>query len=329
MTADPLTSVLVWRGSVPETPTVGVPFTLHARVQASLGVPTGTIDFTDATGTVCHAVPVDTAGDAQCQVPASATTGLRQFVLRFESATDDYTDASLDGVDIVVVDGVRSVRVSIDNAGRTFHPGALLDYIIELRDESGAGDSEVQLQMVPPVGTVGMLWTCISGFGGAACPPDAAPVSGTLNVHAILPAGGTLRYEASMTVAEPTPDRIEATVVATLPATMVNDDPAALIGTDVDYHVAAPMFVDGFESPVPQLHVDSMVKAWQGLANWPDEDATSTARHGSTRTLLQVRLHGRLVGWREAQRRDGAVRTRDIWWDAAAVAWTPGPWRSR
>ena len=138
-----------------------------------------------------------------------------------------------------VVKGDLSVTTT-DNS-RYISAGVPTTYTIVAGNAGpGTATNANLLNIVDPTAT-GVTWTCTAA-GGAACPQanGTGAVGGSFN----LPAGGSLTYLQTLTVAAPQPTGSTNSAIIGAPAPFLDTNPANDLASDVDYPTPNPTQAD-------------------------------------------------------------------------------------
>lgn len=165
---------------------------------------------------------------ATCDISASATGTLSNTATVNSAITDpdpannsatdidtltpqaDLSITKTDGVASVVAGGSTTYTITASNTGPSDAPGATVADTF-------------------PADCGGVTWTCV-GAGGGTC--TAGPAAGDINDVVNLPAGGSVTYSATCTVAPAAASPLDNTATVTAPAGVTDTDPANDSATD-------------------------------------------------------------------------------------------------
>lgn len=245
-----LQSIIAVQYTDPATVISDADFVLVVAVTSSNGVPPGTLVVStsaDPGNPLCSGVMPD-SGDGlyRCLLTAPSEVGWLSLEVSFESSSNNYTDVSIHHA-VQVSSAIRQILLLLDDAVSTFEAGDVLDYTLSLYNQAaGGGDVSLRLEMLSPDGTHGMRWLCEDSSNGAAC-PQVVWVDGEIGRNLVLPPASHLEFRVIATVDDPAPVAVEALAEAQLSTHEANDDPAALIGIDVNFNANGWLFGNSFE----------------------------------------------------------------------------------
>ena len=169
---------------------------------------TGTV-AAGATGTLANTATVTAPGGVTDPTPAN------------NSATD--TDTLTPAADL---------QVTKTNGTTTLVPGTATTYTVVVTSAGPSGANGAVVADTPPATLTGVAWTCVAA-GGAVCP--AANGNGAINATvATFPAGGSLTYSLTGTVAAGATGTLANTATVTAPGGVTDPTPANNSATDTD-----------------------------------------------------------------------------------------------
>jgi Tol biopolymer transport system component len=133
------------------------------------------------------------------------------------------------------------LAISNSNGSDFVQGGAPTGYLVDVTNSGGAAVLGARVLSAPAATFTGVSWIC-SAQGGGACPASG---SGALDALIDLPAGASVSFLISGTVAALPEQSLSSTATVTLPASMVDTNPADNSATDGPDTVG--LFRNGFE----------------------------------------------------------------------------------
>jgi uncharacterized repeat protein (TIGR01451 family) len=181
----------------------------------------GTVNL-PAGGSVTYTVSATIAASATGSLSNTATVsppaGVTDPTPGNNSATDTDTLAASADLAITKTDGVTSVT-----------PGGSTTYTITASNAGPSNASSATVADTLPASLTG-TWTCV-GAGGGTC---TASGSGDINDAVNLPAGGSVTYTVSATIAPGATGSLSNTATVTPPAGVTDPTPGNNSATDID-----------------------------------------------------------------------------------------------
>jgi uncharacterized repeat protein (TIGR01451 family) len=132
-------------------------------------------------------------------------------------------------VDTTIVNGLGDVSITKTDGVATVVAGTSTTYTIVVTNPGPSRIDGIQVTDPLPAELIGATWSCAS-TGAAAC--SAATGSGSINDTVDMPAGSTVTFTVTATVASGASGTLTNTATVTLPTGVVDSDPANNSATD-------------------------------------------------------------------------------------------------
>jgi uncharacterized repeat protein (TIGR01451 family) len=184
------------------------------------------------TGSINDAVTLPAGGSvtyiAPCTIPVSATGSLVNTATVSGSATDP-NPANNSATDTDTLAPQADVAITKTDGVATATPGGSVTYTITA---SNAGPSDAPGSSVADTfpASLTCTWTCVGAGGGTCTAAGSGNVADTVN----LPAGGSVTYTASCTIAASATGSLSNTATVAAPGGVTDSNPANNSATDTD-----------------------------------------------------------------------------------------------
>jgi uncharacterized repeat protein (TIGR01451 family) len=193
------------------------------------------------TGNINDTVNLPTGGSvtytASCTVAASAT-GTLSNTATVTSAVTDPSPGNNSATDTDTLTPQADLAITKTDGQTTVLSGGPITYTITASNAGPSNATAATVADTLPAAITGATWTCV-GAGGGTC---TASGSGNINDTVNLPAGGSVTYTVSGTVAAGTTGALSNTATVAAPAGVTDPTPGNNSATDTDTVVGLAYF---------------------------------------------------------------------------------------